>query len=618
MCEVGNLIDLSPAKEPSNEQTWCEEPEKSIVASNSFKGPYDPFDSVEKEACAKNIALMAQINEDLSVAEPHCPDLSNESPPVCMRKDSLGETPRQRCTSSSFQKQLLQLNALRSAANLPRSKICDSDPPFERTILNDNQKMLSAESPLKLVEDDDLASSLKFEQDLRMLRISCLDDQKTNTETEENVSPTDDPRKEGEISQLLQRLRELVHQVVDKTYWHLFDAVIEPLDVLLSPSTGFGEIPELNPGLGTNASGNSLEAREPSKAAVLPYTRQGTFDLDLESWTKGSGNKDATEAEEAVPGTKVQDFPDAMTCSAATFDGEPRILLDPSETPQSLNRNEFMTELVDDTLALRINELLERHKLGQSMVGDHAQNGVDPRTVILLVNPTNYSRQAKTQPSCIVQPYPVPLGVSNDANTMRRRSSSLSIHDKPKMRKEITKAENQQNVPPKEVKKTDDLASLHQRRSSFSMTSKPPTKIGESRRSVLDRTKTPPISGPTLVTKSTGNSKAMIPTKRVAPFVKLPSAASNDTTTYLKPQPRQLAVPRNAAVPETPVSLRSKPAPKVFATSTPLPQMRSQQRRSLKPTVGQASSNLLANASYTTPNLRRPSFSKLNSGTSSS
>ncbi|KAH8250585.1 hypothetical protein KR038_001204 [Drosophila bunnanda] len=609
MCEVGNLIDLTPGEEASNEETWFEEPEESIVASNSFKGPYDPFDSIEKEACAKGIALKAQIMEDLSVAEAHYPDLSSESPPVCMRKDSLGETPRQRCTSSSFQKQLLKLNASRSAANLPKSKICDGGTPFERTILNENQQMLSAESPLKLVEDDDLASSLKFEQDLRMLRISSLDDHKTNAEPEVNLSTTDDPpREEGEVSQLLQLLRALVHQVVDKTNWHLFDAIIEPIAALIGPGTGFGQVPELN----TIPSSNTPEAREPDKATVLPYTRQATFDLDLqENSTKGSvntavGQEDATEAEGAVPGTKVQDFPDAMTCSAATFDGEPR-LLDPTEALPSQNRKEFMTELVDDTLALQINELLERHKLGQSMVGDHEQNGVDPRTVILLVNPTHYGRQAKTQPSCIVQPSPVPLGVSNDADSMRRRSSSLSIHDKPKMRKEITKAdshdENQQNVPPRDVKKAADLTSFRQRRNSFSTTSNPPIKIGESRRIVLDRMKTPPINESSVVTKCSGNTKAIIPTKRVAPFVKLPAAASNETT-YLNPQPRQLAAPRSITVPETPVPLRSKPAPKVFATSTPLPQMRSQQRRSLKPTVGQASSNILA------PNLRRPSFSK--------
>ncbi|KAH8288159.1 hypothetical protein KR054_005942 [Drosophila jambulina] len=609
MSEVGNLIDLTPGEEAGNEEAWFEEPEESIVASNSFKGPYDPFDSLEKEACAKEMALKAQITENLSAAEAHYPDLSSESPPVCMRKDSLlGETPRQRCTSSSFQKQLLKLNASRSAANLPKSKICDGNTPFERTILSENQQMLSAESPLKLVEDDDLASSLKFEQDLRMLRISSLDDPKTSAETEANLATTEDPPKEGDASQLFQRLRALVHQVVDKTNWHLFDAIIDPLSALVGPGTGLTQVPEPN----TIPSADSPESKQTDKAAALPYTRQATFDLDLqENWTKAAGQEDATEAEaEVVPGSKVQDFPDAMTCSAATYDGEPRFLAPPEALP-SQNRKEFMAELVDDTLALQINELLERHKLGQSVAGgDHqgSQNCVDPRTVILLVNPSNYSRQqAVAQPGCIVQPNPVPLGVANDADLMRRRSSSLSIHDKPKVRKEIAKAgsqdENQQNVPPREVKKTPDFASFRQRRNSFSTTSNPPIKIGDSSRSVLDRIKTPPINeSAAVVTKPSGNSKAMIPTKRVAPFVKQPE------TTYLNP--RQLGGPRNTTMPETPVSLRSKPTPKIFATSTPLPQMRSQQRRSLKPTVGQAPTNVLTNASYTTTSFRRPSFSK--------
>lgn len=331
----------------------------------------------------------------------------------------------------------------------------------------------------------------------------------------------------------------------------------------------------------------------------------------------GQEEEEEAEAEAAVPGTKVQDFPDAMTCSAATFDGEPRILPPAKSLP--LPRNEFMTELVDETLALQINELLERHKLGQSMVGDHEPitHGVDPRTVILLVNPTNYSSsQFKSPPSCIVQPNPMPLGVSNDADSMRRRSSSLSIHDKPKLLKEIMKSgsqdENQQNLPPREVKATlpptsAAQASFRQRRNSFSTPSNPPTKIGESRRIVLDRIKTPSINES--VAKSTGGTtRAMIPTKRVAPIVKQvpPAAAPAAETTYLNPQPR----PRNSTVPETPFS-RSKPAPKIFATSTPLPQMRSQQRRSLKPVAGQGSSSgSLGNASYTAPNFRRPSFTK--------
>lgn len=48
MCD-NLLIDLSGWNEPVKEEIVIEEP--VLVEANSFKGPYDPFDSVEKEAC---------------------------------------------------------------------------------------------------------------------------------------------------------------------------------------------------------------------------------------------------------------------------------------------------------------------------------------------------------------------------------------------------------------------------------------------------------------------------------------------------------------------------------------------------------------------------------------
>lgn len=50
MCDIGNLIDLTGWDEPVKDETVVEEPP---IQSNSFKGPYDPFDLVEKEACIK-------------------------------------------------------------------------------------------------------------------------------------------------------------------------------------------------------------------------------------------------------------------------------------------------------------------------------------------------------------------------------------------------------------------------------------------------------------------------------------------------------------------------------------------------------------------------------------
>lgn len=51
MCDTGNLIDLTGWDEPINDETAIEE--AAEIETNSFKGPYDPFDSMEKEACIK-------------------------------------------------------------------------------------------------------------------------------------------------------------------------------------------------------------------------------------------------------------------------------------------------------------------------------------------------------------------------------------------------------------------------------------------------------------------------------------------------------------------------------------------------------------------------------------
>lgn len=55
MCDNQNLIDLTSWDEPKQDETAIEEAqgESAIIESTSFKGPYDPFDSMEREACIK-------------------------------------------------------------------------------------------------------------------------------------------------------------------------------------------------------------------------------------------------------------------------------------------------------------------------------------------------------------------------------------------------------------------------------------------------------------------------------------------------------------------------------------------------------------------------------------
>ncbi|XP_001355108.2 uncharacterized protein [Drosophila pseudoobscura] len=627
MCDTENLIDLTGWDEPQKEETILEEPEASMVESNSFKGPYDPFDSVEKEACIKgiNLTTLEKEKEEAKAVENRYPDLENESPPVLVHPDvAPGEAarPPNRPTNNSFQKQLLKLNASRSMINTPphngsksRGTVGDSQKKmFDKTILAETLQMIVAESPVKLVEEEPPAdsgyrSNANFEQDLKMLRIPILDAMTAKEETPQEENKTDFQTPESQtlighqskrknVGELLQELKTLVHDKVDITKRYHFDSVIESLDAAI-----FGGTPTSM----CAAAAASGDGDYTTPVTTLPhsYTRQGTFDLELKD------KRTMSVEEQITPGSKMQDFPDAMVCSSATFDGDSRPdLYDKDLHPMSApaapvpqKREPFMTELVDESLAFQINEILERHNRSHN-----EQHGADPRTVILLVNPSNGGQYPS---SCFVQPPSADLQpavkaiVSNDeAGSMRRRSSSLSIHDKSKLmpeRKASQLIENIQNVPPKEPRNTLSSSSLpggpppfRQRRNSFSIVN-PPIKGAEAnRRSILgSRMKTPSINEP--MSKFNGFTKASIPIKRVIPIVKPLSVAPNEGT-YLNP----------VHPPDTPMPSKPKAGQKIFHTSTPLPQMRVQQRRSLKPVTA----NAVVNASYSTPNIRRPSFSK--------
>ncbi|EDV46892.1 uncharacterized protein LOC6550540 [Drosophila erecta] len=623
MCDVRNLIDLTEWDEPTKE-TLHEEPEDSVVATN-FDVPYDPFDLMEKEACMKGMTLTSQIKEKVSSAERQYPDLESESPPVCMQTDTgsqpgSGETNQKRRPNSSFQKKLLKHNASRSLVNTPPHS--RSKTEFERTILNENLQMLAEESPLKLIQDDDvLSTSINFEEDLKMLRIPILDalnNAEPKAKAEENhekldkidaarhesqespQTPIEDRSNGKSLSELLEQLKILAHEHVERSKWHLFDMAIESIAAVI---------------FGPGGSCPKAKEAEPSIPSPYSYTRQGTFDLELQS-KKTIRSLDANHIQKEEidePGSNVQNFPDAMVSSTATFDGESRLepfdkdLLPalPSIPSVSVARKEpFMTELVDETLAQQINELLERHKLANTGITDHKQlQGADPRTVILLVNPSNYSStEVAYSNKNVAKTKPMPLCESNVS--MRRRSSSLSIQDKSKLPREVLRSDRQvENLPPpREVKKTAAVgpmgaaAAFRQRSNSFSTPSNPSTKAYESRLTLMSsRMRNPSINES--VAKPYGSVKPMQSTKPVAPIMK----ASNEST-YLNPvHPR---------VPQTPISSRTKTGQKISCTSTPLPQMRTQQRRSLMPMAMAAGSGSLSNTSYSTPSIRGPSFCK--------
>lgn len=262
-----------------------------------------------------------------------------------------------------------------------------------------------------------------------------------------------------------------------------------------------------------------------------------------------------------------------------------------------------MTNQVNENLMLQINELLERHNLQtneeQQLKQECAHNnetktGGSASTVILIVNSTASSNQI---PSCIVHPTtntPAPVVVapvvaapgsstaSSRASTYRRRSSSLSIHDK--ANPERTKPFVNQNVPPKELLTVDNgnaMKSFRQRRNSYSLHSTA-AKAAAGNGASLGVVKS------TAINESTTPTKAGIPTKRVVPRVK----------------PLNVSTAANSHHLNTPMPSRTKPAGgQMFCTSTPMPQMRAQPRRSLRPVSSYANVSTSIQPSYS----KRPS-----------
>lgn len=634
--------------EPLKDETTIEETQAETVISEStsFKGPYDPFDSMEKEACIKGLNFKDQMVQKPDTKpdiqfEYSDQDLNNETPPVAMdfvptNADGfkIASTSNESNHQQKLQKQVVHLNAIRMSSistppNHPSTK-------FSRNaILTENLQMIAAESPIKLIEDepnpiqyspaptstsnlsDDTCSNTEFEARLKMLRIAMLETHVKTQEPHGQMPITPSPNQGsnvGEVGRLLQDLKSLICEHVDESKRNQFDIIIESISAAVH----------------SNSSSPSATEDAKSLATDSPqtYKRQATFDLDLEMHKKKTA-----ETPEYVIGTKVQEFPDAMTCSSATFDGEslasdkaaipipiidtePPNVSDDKSSPRP-KPDSYVTEVVNDNLALQINELLERHNLTKLQMNDNEQHtyesehNVGGPTVILVVNSTGGNQL----PSCVVHPTTTRTSKlaatnanisSNRASTLRRRSSSLSIHDKSKQERprslvkqssgdsSSTTTTSNQCMPLKELSVVGDkfnaMSSYRQRRNSFSVgltagkAGATASAIAQGRTLLSGRNKASPIS------ESNIKSKDVIPIKRVAPMVK-PLNMSTDVKYLNSTMPRCVGQ-------ETPMPARSKPASKLFCTSTPMPQMRSQQLRSLKPV------NSYSNSCASTPNVR--------------
>ncbi|XP_023035112.1 uncharacterized protein LOC6648664 [Drosophila willistoni] len=646
MCEVGNLIDLTCWDGEKKDEEAHDELEPKTDATSSFKGPYDPFDCVEKEACIKAINLETQAAKPAEATTNELdPDLNNESPPVGMQAEVDGAVggllTRQRSLNSSnnsFQKHLLKLKAAIGVSTPQNGR----KSQFEKRILSDDLQMLSAESPLKLIDDDqdDTLSRAKFEADLKLMRISSFDSDATTVAAKTETHPQIE--KSPSVGKLLQDLKNLVNDKLDEHLKKEFNVIIDSL------SAAIGSACELK--------GQQDNAKTPTKSLPHVYTRQGTFDLDLDIQTQERRTKSLDIVE---CGAKMQELPDVMTSSSATYDCEPEER-EPVIESHSFEKpkDPYMREVVDATLALQINELLERHNLTQSTKGDlnelststavhnETVNNQRPTVILVVNNPLTGSLSSigsQLPSSCMAYSSHGPseskinqISAQTDSSSgsTRRRSSSLSIHDKFQHMPDISvinqgqqhhqKMENSQNIAPKESQlktpltsdKSQAMAGFRQRRNSFSNLSastangsKAAVPGPRSALQVSNNQAKRHIFGPrtsmaaqSTISKSTGPMKAVIPVKRVAPTLKTPNVSSMDTfdeSSYQNPM----------------MTPHPRTAQKVFCTSTPIPQMRQsgqqQRRNSLRPSVASSNSN---SSMYSTPQVRRASFSRKTGG----
>ncbi|ALC48189.1 CG3679 [Drosophila busckii] len=583
MCDTGNLIDLGSWDEPAKEDTVLEENESMIVESTCFKGPYDPFDSVAKEACIKG----QHYNDNmLKYADQQ---LMNETPPEDI--NGLSPSPvvsigREPFRQQSLQKQMFKLSASRSTS-------LDTPPHHSSKIFKmcENLQMLAAESPVKFQEDeaspitpnsapnvsplsDDTCSNKEFEERLKQLRIAMLDTPTTSSPTELHNTPEEKEVLKplaNDIPGLLEQLRELVNEHVDHRKRQLFERII------VAVATAIDEQPQ-------------QQQHQQSLTKDLPhiYTRQATFDLELEQKSK-TADVDS-QLLLPPPHSKVDKQPDLMTCSSATYDTEPVVQDKPISPIKPSKSDAFVTELANDNLALQINELIERHNLARLTGGhEHAtENNENKPTVILVVNSTG----ANALPSCMVHPSKA-KELSESASSMRRRSSSLSIHDKAKAKaKDAKQAANEaharESAALRELSivhdKSNTMAAFRQRRNSFSIGSSA-TQQPSAKRFEQSRLR----SRASIITEA-------IPVKRVVPIVKSSLASPTETAAA------------RCNIPDTPMPSRSKITGKLFATSTPMPQMRAQQRRSLKPVNSYANNSCVA-----TPTVRAGNYLKKSS-----
>ncbi|KAM7346428.1 uncharacterized protein ACRADG_006370 [Cochliomyia hominivorax] len=493
----------------------------------------DPFDMVEKEACLKarqaqkpqtevKLGNLLSLSDDNLLDEEEMPEspalqaddinriksnaLDMESPPVLLNEklvpDSVSgpdtdSNPNSSAESTAsaklkksmeYRKRLLKLSISNAAFSSPLARKTSMEfedilgtpvsSMFSRAA-EFGENLLAAESPLKLVEDEDLMaqeppnfidSEKNFEKDLEMLKIPILNELpspaveqisikspiKSNVKIEncstENALPNLAAIKaklkakreeinnnhQQEISSLIHNLKSLITrgEVVDENKKQQADTLLEALSSALKPTDTEETLKPLD----------LLNVPQPQ-----PIKRQGTFDIELQE--NENNNLDNQPL--------VQDMPNCMISSSATYDGEtaeekqhlnlPEIapLSPQNSSPEYHQEHENHDSVNENHLQPDVNDIMEQlSKLLINNSGDNPPSNHNPTFIVVMnTNQLNHSNINSSQQN-IVDAKQRSSFVANylensindgspdltKVNSMtRRRSQSLSIHDKVKI-----------------------------------------------------------------------------------------------------------------------------------------------------------------------------------------
>lgn len=385
-------------------------------------------------------------------------------------------------------KRLLKLSLSNAAYNSPVShkNSLDCDDLFGTPTSSMFSKaaefgehLLAAESPLKLIEDDIMSeeppnfsdSEKNFEADLEMLKIPILNELSSpavaleeplntpnqNKSTNLNISPAVSMSTTLSNLEAIKAKLKAKREETNNNHQLEITSLIHNLKSLIAS----GEMPNnlkkqqasdllesLSSALSTTITDETLKPQDflsvPTQQPQ-PIKRQGTFDIDLQE------NEDKLEDEQPL----VEEMPNCMISSSATYDGEteeekhnlklPEIApVTPQLSPQHNHQNHHHHQHnSQDHLQSDVNDIMEQLSklLINNSSSDNHQNSNNPTFIVVMnTNNNNNNTTSAKQRSAMVASY-----LENSFNDgspdlskvnlpmARRRSQSLSIHDKVKI-----------------------------------------------------------------------------------------------------------------------------------------------------------------------------------------